>query len=218
MKKTSWIVMTVLALCIAAVSFIQYIVIGAEESSFVQGKLEDMKLSDLWFGALFVHAAASIAALAVGPFALSSKLRTRRIGLHRLLGRIYMAAIALGGITGLYLAFYATGGIVSTAGFLGLSAMWLTVSGLALYRIKSKQLTAHRQWMIRSYALTLAAVTLRIYIPISIVSFGEAYFETSYMAIAWLCWIPNLIIAELYIRKHPLPEGTQGAKTRHQSI
>ena len=52
--------------------------------------------------------------------------------------------------------------------------------------------------MIRSWSLTFAAVTLRIYIPVSVVL--GIRFELAYPAIAWLAWVPNLLVAELYLR------------------
>jgi hypothetical protein len=48
--------------------------------------------------------------------------------------------------------------------------------------------------MIRNFSLTFAAVTLRIYVPLSI-ALGIP-FEQAYPAIAWLCWVPNLAVAE----------------------
>jgi hypothetical protein len=53
--------------------------------------------------------------------------------------------------------------------------------------------------MIRNFALTFAAVTLRIYLPASMAAGME--FEMAYRAIAWLCWVPNLVIAELLFNK-----------------
>ena len=47
--------------------------------------------------------------------------------------------------------------------------------------------------MIRSYALTLAGVTLRLDVPAALL--GPFAFSTAYAAIAWLCWVPNLLIA-----------------------
>ncbi|MNL75568.1 hypothetical protein D3C87_2013940 [compost metagenome] len=57
---------------------------------------------------------------------------------------------------------------------------------------------AHRRWMIRSIALTLAAVTLRIQIPVSMML--DIPFDTAYPVIAWLCWVPNLVVAEMIVR------------------
>jgi hypothetical protein len=55
--------------------------------------------------------------------------------------------------------------------------------------------------MIRSYALTLAAVTLRLWLPLSQVAGID--FMTAYVAIAWLCWVPNLLVAEWFLRRRP---------------
>lgn len=52
--------------------------------------------------------------------------------------------------------------------------------------------------MIRSFALTASAITLRIYLGLGTAL--QIPFEDSYPAIAWLCWVPNLIAAELYLR------------------
>ena len=48
--------------------------------------------------------------------------------------------------------------------------------------------------MIRSFSLTLAGVTLRLYLPITLL--GPVSFSPAYAAIAWLCWLPNLLIAD----------------------
>ncbi|PCI74179.1 MAG: hypothetical protein COB20_15465 [SAR86 cluster bacterium] len=68
---------------------------------------------------------------------------------------------------------------------------------MAYRHIRAGNVRIHQDWMIRSYALTLAAVTLRIYIPIGQISGYD--FEESHQAIAWLCWVPHLIIAEWFI-------------------
>ncbi len=57
--------------------------------------------------------------------------------------------------------------------------------------------------MIRNYSLTFAAVTLRIWLPLFLMQFGVERFEQSYAVIEWLAWVPNLIIAEVYIRQRP---------------
>ena len=59
----------------------------------------------------------------------------------------------------------------------------------------------HLRWMIRSFALTFAAVTLRLYLPFPPMM-GFTFVE-GYRAIAWLAWVPNLIAAELYWRREP---------------
>src|SRR3954467_1731561 len=72
---------------------------------------------------------------------------------------------------------------------------------VALFKVRQRQVQHHRKWMIRNYSLTFAAVTLRIWLLIFILIAGIENYETSYIIISWLCWIPNLLIAEFYVRK-----------------
>ena len=144
--------------------------------------------------ALLVHFAGGGLALALGPFQFRASHRARRPALHRWMGRLYVAAILGSGVAGLALAFYSQGGVTAHAGFASLAALWLATTVAAFVAIRQGDTAAHQRWMIRSFALTFAAVTLRVYIPVSL-SMGAA-FETAYPVIAWACWVPNLIVAE----------------------
>jgi uncharacterized membrane protein (DUF2068 family) len=73
----------------------------------------------------------------------------------------------------------------------------------------ARQFASHRRWMIRSWALTLAAVTMRIYIPLFEVA--DLPEMPAYRAISFLCWVPNLLIAELML----LRERTSKAQPLH---
>lgn len=125
------------------------------------------------------------------------KLRRERLGLHRSLGKIYVIAVMLSGISGLYLAFHATGGWMAISGFSLLAILWLFFTIQAYQSIKNKNIQAHQKWMIRSYALCFGAVTLRIYLPLSMALGFD--FMVAYPIIAWLAWVPNLLIAEQLI-------------------
>ena len=94
----------------------------------------------------------------------------------------------LSGVSGLYIAYYANGGIVAQLGFTGLALSWLYTTSKAYLTIRRKEIDNHRKWMIRSYALTFAAVTLRIWLPMLQYGFGME-FESAYVIIAWLCWV-----------------------------
>lgn len=158
-------------------------------------------LNQLWYIILYIHAFTSLITLAIGPFLLSTKLRNKNKDRHKRVGKVYFLCIFFGGFTGLYLAFKATGGIISTLGFGFLSIFWIDTAGIALLKIKKGQVDHHRRWMIRNYSLTFSAVTLRIWLLIFILIAGIDNYETSYKIISWLCWIPNILIAELYINK-----------------
>lgn len=149
---------------------------------------------------VYTHVFASLWALALGPFQFLPAIRQRRPMLHRWTGRIYLIAVLVGGLSGLYLAQFSFGGMISHTGFTLLALVWL-VSGVMAYRaIRRRDFTDHRRWMVRNYALTFAAVTLRLYLGVFLAA-GVA-FETFYPWLAWLCWIPNLLIAEWYFNAH----------------
>ena len=91
---------------------------------------------------------------------MSRQIRNKNQKLHKQLGKIYYIGILFGGLSGLYLGFEATGGVLSTFGFGFLSVFWIGTAGIALYKIKQRQVEQHRKWMIRNYSLTFVAVTL----------------------------------------------------------
>ena len=59
------------------------------------------------------------------------------------------------------------------------------------------RIASHRAWMFRSFALTFAAVTLRLQMPAA--GMAGMSFEEFYPIIAWSCWVPNLVAAELWL-------------------
>lgn len=149
-------------------------------------------------GAL-VHMVSSPLALVVGALQVNRTLRTRHRVLHRWLGRLYVLAVLLAGSSGLALAFGSFGGPITHWGFGLMAVLWLASTGLGFAAMRRGATQAHRDWMVRSYAITLAAVTLRIYLPLTQVA--GLPFEDAYRAIAWLCWVPNLLLAEWLIRQ-----------------
>ena len=87
--------------------------------------------------------------------------------------------------------------------------LWL-YSGYRAYRhIRNKDIEQHRQWMIRNYALTFAGVMLRVWAPLS--GAMGIDFLMAYMVIGWLCWVPNLLVAEWIIRRtRPASDARDG--------
>jgi uncharacterized membrane protein len=150
---------------------------------------------------LWVHAGLAATALITGPWQFIPKLRARRPQVHRWTGRVYIFCCLVGGVAGLLLASGSTAGPIARAGFGLLAVVWLGVNANGLRLAMSGRYAEHRQWMIRSFALTFGAVTLRVYMPAAQVAGLDPL--TAYRAIAWLAWVPNLMLAELYIRGLP---------------
>jgi len=146
---------------------------------------------------VLVHVLAAALALAIGPLQFQPHLRRGAPSVHRWLGRVYCAGMLVGGIAGVHMAFHAYGGAVARAGFAALAIAWLYTGLRAYLSIRAGDVPAHRRWMIRNFALTFAAVTLRLYVPAAL-ALGVA-FAAAYPVIAWLCWVPNLLIAQWLI-------------------
>lgn len=149
---------------------------------------------------LRLHIAGGMGALLAGPWQFSEKLRARAINLHRWLGRFYLLEVALGSTAGFAMAIVSEEGLPTHLGFGMLALLWF-LTGLQAYRmVRRGNITAHREWMIRNFALTLAAVKLRNWLPLMLFALHWS-FRTSYITVSWLCWIPNLLIAEWMVHR-----------------
>ena len=103
---------------------------------------------------LIPHAVAGILATFLGPFQFSTRFRQRHLALHRLMGKIYIVSICLAapmafalGLRGFDLPLKFMGGVQSV--------LWLACTAIAFITARNRQITVHRQWMVRSYAFTL---------------------------------------------------------------
>ena len=169
-------------------------------NGLLSSKSPELLADTVWATAFYTHISFGGIALLTGFSQFSKRLRKNRLPLHRALGKIYVLSCILSGVAGLYIAFYATGGIVSALGFGSLAVAWLISTSLAWRAIQSKKVQLHRRWMIRSYALSFAAVTLRLWLPFMGAVLHMEFID-SYRIVAWLAWVPNLLVAEWIIKK-----------------
>jgi len=154
-----------------------------------------------WRMAFFVHVYASIWVLLAGFTQFSSWIREYQPRLHRAFGYIYAVDVLLiTGPAGLIMGFYANGGITSKTSFVILAIGWIATTALAVRAAKQGDFIAHRDWIIRSYALTLSAVTLRAW-KWSINNTVILPPMDVYRLVAWLGWVPNIAFAEFLIRR-----------------
>ena len=190
LNKTLWTLMAVLSIGVAVFSYRYLPRIGPMAPPILQNLF-----ARPW---LDVHVVGAATALLIGPFQFLPGLRARHRWLHRWTGRTYVVACLVGGVGGLVMAAGSTAGPIATAGFGGLGVMWIIANIQGWRLAMARRFDAHRSWMIRSFALTLAAVTLRLYLPV--IPLTDLPFVDGYRAVSFLCWVPNLMIAEIYIR------------------
>lgn len=156
---------------------------------------------------ILIHVFCAAIALVTGPFQFIPAIRQRR-AIHRMIGYVYFSAVLTGGVAGLAMAFIAYGGLVSKLGFGALAVLWLYTAAMALLAIRRKSYVAHEVWAIRCFALTFAAVTLRLYLG-TFFALGFA-FDDFYPALSWLCWVPNLLFVEwIILRAHKVPTPSE---------
>lgn len=174
---------------------------------------------DHWRIAFFIHVYFSIWVLLAGFTQFSSKIRDNNPRLHRIFGYIYAVDVLLiTGPAGLLMGFYANGGLWSKVAFIVLAIGWMYFTAMAVKKAKQGDYVAHRDFMIRSFALTLSAVTLRAW-KWGINNSVELPPMDVYRVVAWLGWVPNILFAELLIwrykyrlRKRSATENTEIAE------
>lgn len=143
-----------------------------------------------------VHIGGGVGALLT---AMMQHLLGRHRGeLHRIVGRLYVLSVAMSGLAGAIMASYALGGLLNTMGFLLLSVLWMLSTWLGWNSARRRAIARHREWMARSFALTLAGATLRVELLV-LVSFARLPFETAYAIVAWSAWVPNLMVCECWL-------------------
>jgi uncharacterized membrane protein len=162
---------------------------------------------------IYTHVLFGAVALMFGPFQFRRNLLLRNRPLHRRLGLLYVICSALTGVGGMYMAVYSSGGLVTHLGFGLLGFATFMTASKAYFHIRAREVAAHREWMIRNYALIFAAVTLRIWLPVLAITMRE--FETPYAIVSWLAWVPNLLWAEWYVRRS---KRTAGADLPQHSL
>lgn len=175
-------------------------VFNGPDNGFLLTKTESVRHS-IYLLAFYIHILTGSIVLITGIFQLSKWIRTRYTAWHRASGKVYIFVILIfTAPSGLVMSLYANGGLVAGIGFALLALLWWFFTWKGFQNAIHKHWDIHREFMMRSYALTFAAVTLRLYSFF----FALAGFrgESIYIVIAWLSWVPSLIVMEIYLRQN----------------
>lgn len=168
-------------------------------ASFLQIKQTEVENHAYYLPVFYIHVYSSIFILLAGFTQFSSTILKKYKKLHHALGMMYVAFILLfSAPTGLVMGIHANGGPVSQFFFITLSVLWWWFTFKALQTVRNRDFKAHRAFMIRSFALTLSAITLRLWKVILVKLFQPAPMDV-YVIISGLGWLPNLLVAEFFI-------------------
>ena len=196
-KKIIRIIAAVFAIIIGLYPFI-YLFID-RKFGLLQSKSDALLTNVLWNIGFYLHIILGGIALLIGWTQFSVKLRTKKLKLHRQVGKFYVIAAMVSALTSIYIAFYATGGIIASLGFMSLGVVWFFTTWKAYTEIRKGHIENHQKMMIYSYAACFSAVTLRIYLPVLVVLFHD--FNKAYVIVAWLCWVPNILVAYILVKQ-----------------
>lgn len=163
-------------------------------------RLKQAAIATGWYlPAYYAHVLFAGLILVLGLFQLRTTISLRWRKLHRFLGKSYAYGILFFAAPGgLVMSFFINRGAWVLASFLIQSACWFLFTALAVRAIKKGDIEEHARWMWRSYALTFAAVTLRLYVFLFTSSYDMSAPE-AYGIIAWLSWTTNLVAVEIYL-------------------
>ncbi|MDB4918707.1 DUF2306 domain-containing protein [Mucilaginibacter sp.] len=179
---------------LCAGTFLQYYDFKGQ-SSFLHIKQAAVKTG--WYlPAFYCHIIGSSIILLVGFFQFSKKVYNNR-ALHKSLGKLYVFGVLFFAAPGAYImTLFVNRGTGVCISFLLQNTLWITFTLAAWLLVMNGRIEDHIKMMRRSYALALGAVTLRLYIWLFTVLGSGVGFENNYLIIAFLSWVPNLLVAE----------------------
>lgn len=171
-----------------------------DDAGFLQIKQQYLGIRH-WEVAFWVHVFTSMLALAAGFTQFAPWILRRMPKLHRWMGRCYVLNVCcVTGPASLIMAFYANGGWVSRLAFGILATAWIATTSMGWRLALRRQWVRHQEWMMRSYALTLSALTLRVWKYTLVLLFEPRPMDV-YRLVAWLGFLPNVLVVEWLIRK-----------------
>jgi uncharacterized membrane protein YozB (DUF420 family) len=173
---------------------------AAEDGSFEQRYVR-------WAVPAYLHIVPGIIYIVGACFQLSRRFRTRHLAIHRRMGRVVLGAGLISGIFALVFgAPNAYGGFWESVATILFSSYFLLALGLALRAILRRDVTAHRRWMIRAFAIGLAVGTIRLWVGLFML-LGIFDLEGSFAPAFWIAFTMHAIAAELWLRWRPGANG-----------
>jgi len=167
-----------------------------------------------------LHSATGLIFMVLGPIQFLPAVRNRWIRFHRWSGRIWMIAALIGAISALlFVGQLPVWGDLSTNVAIVCATVVFLVALVQGYRtIRRRDITRHREWMIRCFAIGLGISTFRLLIPLLMLPPIEASFSEAWETVAWLGFVINLGAAEVWINlTRRQPAASTSARTHQRA-
>jgi uncharacterized membrane protein len=203
LPKRLWVLFWTLALiffCGLMYNIIVPYTSGKTDIDFLLSKQKMIHLKHYRWS-FYLHIFSSLLILAAGLTQFSTYVLQRAINIHRWIGKIYTYGILIISAPAAFvMSFYANGGWIAKPSFILLSLLWWYTTWQGFQAIRRKAIREHGIWMLRSYALTFSAITLRL-MQAGFAAYTEMDLDTTYQIVSWTSWILNLLVAEWVIKQ-----------------
>ena len=146
---------------------------------------------------LVAHLGGGSLALLLGPFQFSGWIRQKYVKAHRWMGRLYLVGVGVGSIAAVYMGLEVAPKAFGVA-LLYLALPWVVTTGMAYLAVMRRQFAAHREWMVRSYMVTLAFVAFRLMDELNV--HPSLRGDTQAATLAWIAWTMPLLFAEVALQ------------------
>lgn len=168
-QRKSWWILVIVSIGVMVPFMYPYLTFDPVKSRV------DITSTAIQYPALVTHIIFAFIALVTGFLQFIDHIRHRNPKVHRIIGRIYVISIFISGILAFVLFFY-TESFSKAMAFLMLAILWLFTTWKAYHAAIKRRFNEHRKWMIRSFGITLVAVSARLLVPFLLL--GYAVFNT----------------------------------------
>ena len=191
-KKILLLLILLIGLIFVIVFAIPYLLMDASAIDRFQGR-------EFW---ILTHVSMGIVALLVGPIQFWLGWKNKFLT-HKKLGLVYLFAIVISSLSSFYLAITTDVSWIFGMGLGGLGVAWVLTTGFAFLAIRKRKIVLHREWMTRSYIVTMGFVFFRLFVGVTSAFEIGTIFERLEAA-SWVCWAFPLLIGEVIIQKKKL--------------
>ncbi len=168
---------------------------------------------------LMIHIVAGMVALLLGPFQFIPAIRKNYAKTHRTMGKIYLCSILIAASASLYLSIdkviITDKALTFGTGLAGLAFAWLLTSGMAYWSVRHKNFVQHREWMIRSFVVTCAFASFRLFNNMLVDDFHTDPNQTGDL-MAWASWAFPLMVTEGFLQGIKIRRGSMALANKKQ--
>ena len=196
-KKISWALFALFAMLIGTMPFITLAMglkFGIEDTKDIA-----LYANLFWKNSFYAHVIIGGLPLLLGWTQFIPNLRAKYPKVHRFIGKIYVVTFMITAISGFFISFYATGGLIPALGFGSVALIAFFTTLKAYLDIRKGDVVSHKKMMMYSYACCFAAVTFRLWQTLLFLVLND--FEIIYPIAAWMGWAPNLLVTYWIIQK-----------------